>query len=76
MLATLAIAAGVLLVLWFVLWVAGRIVRRRIKKVFDERGIEIPHPHLSVCFGEASKPLAVQVSDLPPPAAPSHGVPE
>ena len=76
MLTTLAIAAGVLLVLWFVLWVAGRIARRRIKKTLDERGIEIPYPHLSVYLGEASKLLAVQVSDLPPPAAPSHGVPE
>ncbi|HSC78342.1 MAG TPA: mechanosensitive ion channel family protein [Candidatus Acidoferrales bacterium] len=47
-------------------WVVGRELRRRIKKAFDDRGIEIPYPHLSVYFGEASKPIAVQVTDLPP----------
>ncbi len=40
-------------------WTVGRELRRRIKKAFDERGIEIPFPHLSVYFGEASKPFAV-----------------
>jgi len=44
-------------------WAVGRELRRRIKKTFDERGIEIPYPHLSVYFGEASKPFAVQVDD-------------
>ena len=40
-------------------WTVGRELRRRIKKAFDEQGIEIPFPHLSVYFGEASKPFAV-----------------
>lgn len=44
-------------------WNVGRELRRRIKKTFDERGIEIPYPHLSVYFGETSKPFAVRVGD-------------
>jgi small conductance mechanosensitive channel len=44
-------------------WEVGRELRRRIKKAFDARGIEIPFPHLSVYVGEASKPFAfTQVS--------------
>jgi small-conductance mechanosensitive channel len=38
-------------------WAVGRELRRRIKNTFDERGIEIPFPHISVYFGEASKPF-------------------
>lgn len=43
-------------------WTVGRELRRRIKNVFDERGIEIPFPHMSIYFGENSKPfdLALQ----------------
>jgi len=44
-------------------WAIGRELRRRIKKAFDQRGIEIPFPHVSVYFGEASKPFAVQVAE-------------
>src|SRR3972149_6092158 len=44
-------------------WAVGRELRRRIKKAFDQRGIEIPFPHVSVYFGEASKPFAVQVAE-------------
>jgi len=40
-------------------WEVGREYRRRIKKAFDARGIEIPFPHVSVYFGEASKPWAI-----------------
>ncbi len=40
-------------------WDVARELRRRIKKTFDARGIELPFPHLSVCFGEASHPFAV-----------------
>jgi small conductance mechanosensitive channel len=56
-------------------WVVGRELRRRIKKTFDERGIEIPYPHLSVYFGEASKPIAVSLEEegLRNPAATSKG---
>jgi small conductance mechanosensitive channel len=44
-------------------WAVGREYRRRIKKAFDARGIEIPFPHLSVYFGEASKPWLYQSVD-------------
>ncbi len=46
-------------------WTVGREMNRRIKKKFDEVGIEIPFPHTSVYFGEASKPFQfqTQVSD-------------
>ncbi len=36
-------------------WMVARELRRRIKRAFDADGIEIPFPHLSVYFGEASK---------------------
>ena len=42
-------------------WVVGREMNRRIKKKFDEVGIEIPFPHMSVYFGEASKPFQLQM---------------
>jgi len=38
----------------------GREMNRRIKKKFDALGIEIPFPHMSVYFGEASKPVRLQ----------------
>jgi small conductance mechanosensitive channel len=41
-------------------WEVGRELRRRIKKGFDARGIEIPFPHLSVYFGEKSQPFVVR----------------
>ncbi len=40
-------------------WEVGREMNRRIKKEFDRLGIEIPFPHTSLYFGEASKPIAV-----------------
>ncbi len=42
-------------------WAVGREMNRRIKKRFDQEGIEIPFPHTSLYFGEASKPLALQM---------------
>lgn len=45
-------------------WRVGREMNRRIKKRFDELGIEIPFPHVSLYFGEASKPIAVQGAGL------------
>lgn len=44
-------------------WAVARELRRRIKKAFDAKGIEIPFPHMSLYFGEASKPFAVQVAE-------------
>jgi len=44
-------------------WAVGRELRRRIKIAFDARGIEIPFPHVSVYFGEASKPFAVRPAE-------------
>ena len=43
-------------------WDVGRELRRRIKNTFDEKGIEIPFPHLSLYFGEASKPFNLNVN--------------
>lgn len=42
-------------------WEVGREYQRRVKKAFDAAGIEIPFPHLSVYFGEASKPFMAQL---------------
>ena len=49
-------------------WMVGRELRRRIKKTFDAQGIEIPFPHVSLYFGEASKPFLTQGIDAPAPA--------
>jgi moderate conductance mechanosensitive channel len=40
-------------------WDVGREMNRRIKKEFDRLGIEIPFPHTSLYFGEASKPITI-----------------
>jgi small conductance mechanosensitive channel len=44
-------------------WEVGRELRRRIKNTFDQKGVEIPFPHVSVYFGEASKPFALDITD-------------
>lgn len=46
-------------------WMVGRELRRRIKNTFDSKGIEIPFPHVSVYFGEASKPFDLSLQSLP-----------
>ena len=40
-------------------WDVGREYRRRLKNLFDQQGIEIPFPHRSVYFSEASAPLNI-----------------
>lgn len=42
-------------------WEVGREYRRRLKKAFDAHGIEIPFPHRSVYFGEASSPVLLKM---------------
>src|SRR6056297_62522 len=42
-------------------WSLGREYRRRLKKAFDEKGIEIPFPHTTVYWGEEIKPLELDV---------------
>ncbi len=42
-------------------WDVGREMNRRIKKEFNRLGIEIPFPHTSLYFGEASKPIAISL---------------
>ena len=42
-------------------WEVGREYNRRLKRAFDDAGIEIPFPHRSIYFGEASKPFAAQL---------------
>ena len=53
-------------------WMIGRELRRRIKKAFDAQGIEIPFPHMSLYFGEASKPLLTHQLENYAPAASGH----
>ncbi len=49
-------------------WIVGREYRRRLKKAFDARGIEIPFPHRSRPMRVADSPLEVMVRT--PPSAP------
>ncbi|MGP0594637.1 mechanosensitive ion channel family protein [Nitrospira sp. T9] len=41
-------------------WMVGREYRRRLKKAFDQQGIEIPFPHRTLYMGEASPPFIVK----------------
>ncbi|HES58295.1 MAG TPA: mechanosensitive ion channel family protein [Firmicutes bacterium] len=50
-------------------WRVQREFLRRIKHAFDEAGIEIPFPHRSVYFGEASNPFAITKMEQPETAA-------
>jgi len=42
-------------------WQVGREYLRRVKLAFDANNIEIPFPHQTIYFGEASKPIDVQL---------------
>jgi moderate conductance mechanosensitive channel len=44
-------------------WAVGREYRRRLKKAFDQRGIEIPFPHRTIYWGEEIKPLSLQMRE-------------
>jgi small-conductance mechanosensitive channel len=44
-------------------WTIGREYRRRLKKAFDERNIEIPFPHTTIYWGEEINPLKLNVSN-------------
>jgi small conductance mechanosensitive channel len=48
-------------------WAVGREYRRRLKKAFDARGVEIPFPHRSLTMGTASGPLEVMLRSVPAP---------
>ena len=41
-------------------WEVGREYLRRLKHAFDAEGIEIPFPHRTLYFGEASKPIMLR----------------
>ncbi len=45
-------------------FIVGREMNRRLKLKFDEMQIEIPFPHTSLYFGEASKPVEVRLSGI------------
>ena len=45
-------------------WAVGRELNRRFKKRFDELGIEIPFPHVTVYAGEASKALPLRLEGV------------
>jgi small conductance mechanosensitive channel len=49
-------------------WAVGREFRRRIKHAFDEAGVEIPFPHRSIYFGEASEPILAKLVNARPEA--------
>jgi len=47
-------------------WAVAREYRRRIKKVFDERGIEIPFPHITLYMGEGENTGVLAVESRSP----------
>lgn len=44
-------------------WSVGREFNRRIKKAFDEKGIEIPFPHSTIYWGEKINPLRMEIEE-------------
>lgn len=42
-------------------WIVSREYRRRIKKAFDARNIEIPFPHISIYTGDLTKPMPIEL---------------
>ena len=45
-------------------WNVGREYRKRLKKAFDEKGIEIPFPHTTIYWGEKINPLKIDTEKL------------
>jgi small conductance mechanosensitive channel len=43
-------------------WAVGREFNRRLKKAFDEKGIEIPFPHRTIYWGDEIHPLKVMMN--------------
>ena len=48
-------------------WAVGREFNRRLKKAFDEKGIEIPYPHLTLYMGQdksgGAPPIRIKKED-------------
>lgn len=44
-------------------WMTGREFLRRLKHEFDAKDIEIPFPHQTLYFGDASKPIDIQIME-------------
>ena len=44
-------------------WKVGREANRRIKKLFDAEGVEIPFPHVSLYAGEATNPFPLALAE-------------
>lgn len=45
-------------------WTIGREFNKRIKQVFDEKGIEIPFPHRTIYWGDAIAPLNLRMESM------------
>ncbi|HUZ71406.1 MAG TPA: mechanosensitive ion channel domain-containing protein [Stellaceae bacterium] len=54
-------------------WTVGREFNRRMKKAFDERGIEMPYPHRTIYFGADRQGAAPPVRVALDPARPAGG---
>jgi moderate conductance mechanosensitive channel len=44
-------------------WNVGREYRKRLKKAFDLKNIEIPYPHTTIYWGDEIKPLQLKVNE-------------
>jgi len=60
-------------------WEVGREFNRRMKRRFDELGIEIPFPHQTIYFGEdksgAAPPAYIEMGRKDPAPAPAASAP-